>query len=446
MSYRQLDSGRKSAQQVHISFKTPSGVPMTNVMRRWALPLAIVLLAGAACGRLAPEQTLPEMSLKKVSGTVEIIRGGDTITVGEETDIEPDDAIRTSGRDALAKLRLEGDRLLELKGRGSTVVDSPTSVEVQTGQVLVRAEEVTRVLVDSVEASASAAQFRVDRGFGSARVSSYSGTVAVESPGQQRLDIGSFFEATVTAGEIPQSARPYRMQPDDPWDALILQKWVSLEEELKVLSNSLTNNLGGDRPGIAYFSELAGDEGAGFVRSFLDRRVADLLIGFTIANNSDSSLKQAFRRAFSLFDEGATWGITSAIMEIEPRPLLAQLGRTILGTGVVVAGGAQTGGAIFSVAAADLSASGGGIQPPASGGGTTSPGDSPGVSGGGGGNPGGGDPGGGNPGGGGGGGEEPKECQTGDVQCTIDDLTDPSPEPSPSILDLDLDLDDGVLD
>jgi hypothetical protein len=435
----------KECTKVHIGFKTPSGVPMTNVMRRWALPLAIVLLAGAACGPLAPEQTLPEMSLKKVSGTVEIIRGGDTITVGEETDIEPDDVIRTSGRDALAKLRLEGDRLLELKGRGSTVVDSPTSVEVQSGQVLVRAEEVTRVLVDSVEASASAAQFRVDRGFGSARVSSYSGTVAVESPGQQRLDIRSFFEAAVTAGEIPQSARPYRMQPDDPWDALILQKWVSLEEELKVLSNSLTNNLGGDRPDIAYFSELAGGE-AGFVRSFLDRRVADLLIGFTIANNSDPSLKQAFRRAFSLFDEGATWGITSAIMEIEPRPLLAQLGRTILGTGVAVAGGAQTGGASFSVAAADLSASGGGIQPPASGGGTTSPGDSPGVSGGGGGNPGGGDPGGGNPGGGGGGGEKPKECQTGDVQCTIDDLTNPSPKPSPSILNLDLDLDDGVLD
>jgi hypothetical protein len=32
------------------------------------------------------------------------------------------------------------------------------------------------------------------------------------------------------------------------------------------------------------------------------------------------------------------------------------------------------------------------------------------------------------------------------VQCTLDDLTDPSPEPSPSILNLDLDLDDGVLD
>jgi hypothetical protein len=421
---------------------------MTNVMRHGALPLAIFLLAGVACGPLAPEQTLPEMSLKKVSGTVEIIRGGDTITVGEETDIEPDDVIRTGGRDALARLRLEGDRLLQLKGGGSTVVDSPTSVEVQAGEVLVGAEEVTRVLVDSVEARTSAAQFRVDRGFGSARVSSYSGTVALESPGQQLLEINSFFEATVTAGVIPQSTRPYRMQPDDPWDALILQKWVGLEEELKVLSNSLTNNLGGDRPDVAYFSELAGGDGARFVRSFLDRRVPDLLIGFTIANNSDSSLKQAFRRAFSLFDEGATWGITSAIMEIEPRPLLAQLGRTILGTGVVVAGGAQTG-ASFSVAAADLSASGGGIQAPASGGGATSPGGSSGVGDPGGGDPGGGDPGGGNPGGGGGGGggEEPQECQTGDVPCAIDDLTDPSPEPSPSILDLDLDLDlDGGLD
>jgi hypothetical protein len=418
---------------------------MTNVMRYWALPLVTVVLAGAACGSLAPEQTLPEMSLKKVSGNVEIIRGGDTITVGEETDIEPDDVIRTSGRDALARLRLEGDRLLQLKGRSSAVVDSPTSVEVQTGEVLVRADEVTRVLVDGVEARASAAQFRVDRGFGSARVSSYAGTVALESPGQQRLDIRSFFEATVSAREIPQSTRPYRMQADDPWDALILQKWVSLEEELKVLSNSLTNNLGGDRPDVAYFSELAGGEGAGFVRSFLDRRVADLLIGFTIANRADSSLKQAFGRAFSLFDEGATWGITSAIMEIEPRPLLAQLGRTILGTGVVVAGGAQTDGASFSVAAADLSASGGGIQSPASGGGATSSGGSTGASNGGGGNPGGGDPGGGNPGGGGGGGEEPQQCETGDVQCAVNDLTDPSPEPSPSILDLDLDL-DGVLD
>ena len=428
---------------MHIGFKTPSGVPMTKVMRHWALPLAIVVLAGAACGPFAPEQTQSEMSLKQVSGTVEIIRSGNTITVGDETDIEPDDVIRTSGRDALAKLRLEGDRQLQLKGRGSTIVDSPTSVEVQTGEVLVRAEEVTSVLVDRVEAQASAAQFRVDGGLGSARVSSYSGTVALESPGQQVLDIRSFFEATVSTGVIPQSSRPYRMQHDDPWDALILQEWVSLEDELKVLSNSLTNNLGGDRPDVAYFSGLAGGEGAGFVRSFLDRRVADLLIGFTVANNSDSSLKQAFQRAFSLFDEGATWGITSAIMDVEPRPLLAQLGRTILRTGVVVAGGPQTGGASFSLAAADLSASGGSIQPPALGGGPTSPGDSPGGSDpGGGGDPGGGDPGGGDPGGGGG--DDPEKCQSGVLQCTVNDLTDPSPEPSPSsILDLDLDLDLG---
>jgi hypothetical protein len=268
--------------------------------------------------------------------------------------------------------------------------------------------------------------------------------VALESPGQQPLDIRSFFEATVTAGVIPQSASPYSMQANDPWDSVILQKWVSLEEELKVLSNSLTNNLRGDRPDIAYFSELADGKDARFVKGFLERRVSDLLIGFTIAKNSASSLKQAFRNAFSLFDAGATWGITSAIMEIEPRPLLAQLGRTIIGTGVVVAEGTQTGGATFSVAAADFSTSTGSPQAPptlgdntGSDGGSSAPGD-------GGGEPGGGEPGGGEPGGGGGGGgEEPRECQTGDLQCAVNDLTDPSPEPSPSVLDLDL---DGVLD
>jgi hypothetical protein len=408
-------------------------------MKRWALPAVTVLLAGAACGPFAPEEVLPEMSLKRISGTVEIIRGGDTIPVDEETDIQREDVIRTQGGDALAKLRLEGDRLLQLKGRGSTVVDSPTSVEIQTGQVLVRADEVTRVLVDRVMARASAAHFRVDGGFGSARVSSYSGTVGLESPGQQPLDIRSFFEATVTAGVIPHSTSPYHMQANDPWDAVILQKWVSLEEDLKVLSNSLTNNLGGDRPDSAYFRELADGKNAGFVKGFLDRRAADLLIGFTIANNSASSLKEAFRKAFSLFDAGATWGIASAIMKVEPRPLLAQLGRTILGTGVVVAGGTETGGATFSVAAADFSTSTGGAQaPPASATNTSSDGGSSGPGDGG---SGGSDPG----GGGGGGGEEPGQCQTGDVQCTIDDLTDPSPEPSPSILDLDLDL-DGVLD
>jgi hypothetical protein len=420
-------------------------MPMNKMMRHWGLPVATVLLAGAACGPFAPEQALPEMSLKRVSGTVEIIRGGDTIPVEDETDIEPEDVIRTNGGDALAKLRLEGDRLLQLKGRGSTVVDSPTSVEIQTGHVLVRADEVTRVLVDRVRASASAAHFRVDGGFGSARVSSYSGTVGLEAPGQQPLDVKSFFEATVTAGLIPHSTSPYRMQANDAWDAVILQKWVSLEEDLKVLSNSLTNNLGGDRPDMAYFSELAKGKQAGFVRRFLDRRAADLLIGYTIANNSASSLKESFRKAFSLFDAGATWGIASAIMKVEPRPLLAQLGRTILGTGVVVAGGTETGGATFSVAAADFSTSSGGSQaPPASAAGAGSDGGSsaPAGSGGNGGQ----DPGSGSGGGGGGGGAEPRDCQTGDVQCTIDDLTDPSPEPSPSSsLDLDLDL-DGVLD
>jgi hypothetical protein len=414
------------------------------MMRRWALLLTTVILAGAACGPLASEQTLPEMSLKKVSGIVQIIRDGETITVGEETDIQPQDVIRTRGGDALAKLRLEGDRLLQLKGRSATVVDSPRSVDVQTGQVLVEAGEATSVLVERVTARASAAQFRVDRGFGSARVSSYSGTVALDSPGQETLDIKSFFETTVTAGDIPPTSRPYRMQPNDPWDALILQKWVGLEEELRVLSNSLTNNLGGDRPDVAYFSELA-DKNAGFMRGFLDRRVTDLLIGFTIAENADLSLRQAFRKAFSLFDAGATWGITSAIMDIEPRPLLAQLGRTILGTGVIAAGGTQPGGATFSVAAADLSTSAGSLDAPSAPDGGTVTDGGPGVpdndGGGGGDNPGGG--GGDNPGGG----EEPQECQTGDLQCTVNDLTDPSPDPSPSGLGLEIDIDlDGALD
>jgi hypothetical protein len=237
------------------------------------------------------------------------------------------------------------------------------------------------------------------------------------------LIVTALHEATIAADEVPGAGKPYRLDPNDPWDQNELQEVIELEDELDLLSKGFSRQLGNDRPDLAYFNALSDGENVSFMRPYLKRRAVDLLIGFTVADNDrHRPLKTSFRQAFHLYDQGATWGITATILDVSARPVVAQLEDVIIGTGVVADSGTGDEPA-FTVAAAE---EGSGAQPPGqsdtidSGGGS---GDD--VSG----SDNGGDEE--DPGDGGGGEEPPKDdCEQTDVECQINQRLSPSPSPS----------------
>jgi hypothetical protein len=400
-------------------------------MKKLTICLALIVIAGVAC---SGDDSLADMELRRDLGTVTVLRDGETINVDGRIELKPGDVI-TTGPNALARFALEGGagaRQGELQSNARALVVSPTSLEAQSGKVLMDVSEPTRTVVEGVTARASDAVFRIDRGFGSVRVGTYSGSVRLDAPGQSDLGVASLYQATIVAGELPGETRPYRLDERDAWDKELLGEVVQLEGDLAVLSRGLANQLGRTRPTLGYFRALVDGGDVSFMPPYLRRPAPDLLIGFTIARNADGPLERAFESAFDLHDDGARWGIAAMILEVEPRPIVAQLERLILGTQVLAADGTSNP-AQFTVAAA-AAASGGGAgtssAPPS--GGTAAPpsgGSQQPPSGGGGGNQGGGNSGNRPP-------NEPPppdECQS-TAECAVQDVEDqlPGPQPSPS--------------
>lgn len=394
-------------------------------MKRIALSLIAVVFAGMAC---ADDAALKDMELRLQSGVVNVIRDGETINVDGTLELEPGDVI-VSKEGALAEFALEGGagvRQGQIQEHVKLLVRSSDSIEAQEGNVLMNVSDSTSVIVDGVTASTSGGSFRIDRGFGSVRAATYDGSLQLDSPGQTDIRLPRLYQATIVAGALPNQTRPYQLDVKDPWDRDLLEEVVDLEENLAALSRGFTGQVGRDRPGLDYFSALADGGDLGFMRRYLKRKPSDLLIGFTIAQNADKALRPAFEKAFELFDAGARWGIAAAILEVEPRPIVAELKDLILGTGVAAGSGDK---ASFDVAAAAAGEAGEGDTPTTTNntdpGGTdpTDPGDDPKDPS---------DPK--DPGGDPKDPKEPDECSDG-AECAVQELEDelfPDEEPSPS--------------
>lgn len=390
-------------------------------MRRLCLVLALSLV-GAGCAPFGDREPLSEMELQRVSGDVVVLRGGERLFVDDSISLEERDVIETHD-DSEAKLRLEGTRIAAMLQHSEVEVIGGDSLHARTGSVLVKAEEKTRLSFDQVVAITTSGTFRVDQGIATARAGVYRGSMSLTSPGEPRLTVTDLYEAPVTANDLPAQARPYHLDITDPWDTRWLSNIVSLQQDLERLAKGLGNQVGNKKPGLAFFRALAGVKDVGFIKPYLSESPEDLLVGFTIADNSVAPIASSFRRAFRLFDASGAWGIVAALMDVRGGALLADLERIIVGTGVVARG--RGGRAAFTIAAAE-SAGSGGIAP-----------SGPGAAPGGGGSQG--------PGGGGngeGGGKKPKPTPTPEcedvVECTVSRLRPtPSPTGGPLILPLD---------
>ena len=415
------------------------------LLKRLAVLLAVsITAAGSAYYVVSNSDDIGEMTIRPLGGQIFIVRDGASIEVKDDTPLEPGDLI-TTDKDGSARLRLAGARSGYVTDGAKISVSDSSSLDSRSGSMLMEVEDRTTVSFDGVTAESSEGSFRIDQGFGSSRVGAYSGRVSLSRPGQSTVTIDGLYEAQLAAGELPSSTKPYRAEASDPWDRERLATAIRLDQELAELGGGLAAQLGrgSSRPTLAYFGGLAGKP-VPFMRPYLKRSTAELLIGFTVADNAqDMKLPTGVAKAFELRDDGGQWGIVAAILESRPRPLLADLESV-----VVAAVGGGDGGATapeFTLAAA-AEATG---EAPATDStvvdsGTPTEQTDPE------------DPGTGpsDPDGGGGGGEppdEPDDCSSG-PDCDLDDLPglpiggDPSPTPTEPPQDDDEPLSKGLLD
>lgn len=325
-----------------------------------AVGLVLALFAGTACWPFSDDAELAEMTVKRNGGRVVILRAGETIQVTDQTSLKPRDVVQTqSSGEAL--VRLEGDRLLTLAQDSTIKIKDAKTVESQSGSVLVDTKDALDVFFGSVTASSDNGTIRIDRGVSTGRIASYRGAVTVSAPGEERLEVGTLFEAAPSANAVPSSSAPYDMDETDPWDREYLDHVVTLQEELDQLTGGLQAQIGRQRPGLGYFGTLAGGEDVGFMRPYLRRTPVNLLVGFTIASHDTGRpLAASFREAFSLYERGARWAVAAAIMDVKLGAVLADLEDI-----ATVAVAASSEGDSFTLAAAALSEAG--EVPPAPG-------------------------------------------------------------------------------
>ena len=307
-------------------------------MRKLALVLSLVLVVATAYAFVDGDEALREMTLKRLRGDVTVLRDGRPLEVFDESGIEPGDRIRT-GSDGRAELRLEGLRGIELAPASGVDVVDETSVAGVGGSLLASARggDVIDVDFGGVSARSRDGRFRVDLGTGSSSVGVYEGSASIVSPGETAESIERFFEREVAGNDRALSARPLGIDEGDAWDQLLLEDVLLLDERITKLGDGFGTQLGGARLRLDYFRDLV-DRPVNFIDRHLKRKpVPELFIGFTIARNAGAPLADAFEESFRYRAQGGRWGLIARIMGAKEDRLVAQLGRTIVDTGVLVA-------------------------------------------------------------------------------------------------------------
>jgi hypothetical protein len=296
-------------------------------MSRRRLAATAAIAAVAVCASCNPfvDRSAAPMTVRPRDGDVTISRNGEELRVSGQFDLEAGDVVTVSGGDA--DIALAGRRRLVLGADGALVVRSETAVEALNGSLLIDAGDPTVAVVDEVRARAQGGVWRIDTSSVSSRVAVMRGTTTATAPGGQPVRVPALFQAPVVASEV-FSPEPYRVDPRDEWDRQYLDGVIDLDDQLERFARALSGRLFGERPGPGYFEPLLGSDASLLADELRagDVEVADLVVAAAIAASTDgASTPTALRRALGLFDDGATWGLTAAIMRVDPETMLARL-------------------------------------------------------------------------------------------------------------------------
>ncbi|MCA1839051.1 MAG: hypothetical protein ABR507_12215 [Actinomycetota bacterium] len=316
----------------------------TGCMRGCA-GLVLLALIASACGSGAGAGTAP-MQLSVVEGIATLLHKGQSTHLLKGTHpLATGDRVSVSSK-GVARIALASGRAFELSGSTSVIVASQSALELRTGDVLATVTAPARVTVEGVDVEGARSTFRVSRD-SSSRVRSYDGSSIDVSTAGGTLSLPRFREAVIAGGVLPRSPRPLRLSASDRWDRRLLQDAIDLDERLSNFARGLEAQLG-DQPGVQFFQQVTpvGSDVA-FIGQFLVNRKSDLLIGLLMtigaSGGQSTGLQQRFATIFSLWSDGASWGLLAHEFGVAQPSLFDGLLSAIQKAGIKIVGGAAGG-------------------------------------------------------------------------------------------------------
>jgi hypothetical protein len=300
------------------------------------LGLALVLaVLGASCSVGDTALTGKNMSIRMISGSANLVHGKKSTRIGSSAALSPGDQI-VMGRTALAEVRLAKGLVFELSG-ADALVTGASALKLTRGELLADVTAPAKIDAESVVVTASRASFRVDRALAT-RVGVYAGSV-VATRMLDKLKIPSLRQTIVAAGILPRAPKPLRISPIDRWDRRFLQEAIDLDGRLSNFGRGLEAQLGAGS-GLPFFQQIMPlGLDLSFLSSYLTNRRSDLLIGLTLANGigkDPSTFSAGFEKIFTLWSDGATWGLIAYEFKIEPTNIFDNLLSAVQKAGLAV--------------------------------------------------------------------------------------------------------------
>jgi len=314
------------------------------VPRKRTAMLACLALVASACsiGKDGPGRP---MELSVISGSARLTHAGNAKTVTGDSGVSVGDSIVMSNG-GISELRLQKGRVFELDS-ARVKITSAASVLLSRGKLLADLTEPAKVNAETSSISAKNGTFRVDR-FLATRIATYEGSSVRVANGVSTLPVPRYRQTIVAGGILPRAAKPLRLVAADRWDQRLLQDVLDLDARLGNFGRGLEAQLG-SLTGLDFFGRALPGLELGFLDPFLAARRSDLLIGLVIASGGSSSLgalpSVRFERGYSLWNQGASWGLIVREFDVEHAALfaalLAAIGRVgirLIGTGPRSAG------------------------------------------------------------------------------------------------------------
>jgi len=300
---------------------------MSGVRTRAAAFLLVLGLLAAGCGshpRVGPGQARVE----DLSGTVRVAESGAThglraVRNGEI--LRAGDRVRVGS--GFLVLRFATARV-ELRGDGQAVLES-SGLRLESGRVLVDDPGRLSVTVGHVSAVSGGGIWRMDRDL-SVRLGVYQGSVRVESPGTEQLEVGRLRQIVAAGEVVPRVNEPLRLNGSDNWDRRLLGGALRLDEDLAGVAEGFDRQFQAVRVAPAFFVPFVPESRASVVTaawvtpaSVKSEALFALVCARLVAARHQVSFDEALSRVTSLRAQRASWGIVAADQSLDPDAVLA---------------------------------------------------------------------------------------------------------------------------
>lgn len=303
------------------------------------LAVAVGVVGMSVAANYRPDTLRAGEARLEVDGRAQVVRAdGDIEIVDGSTIVGRGDEV-TATRGTMRLLFRSG---AELEGRAASRVDvRPTEVrvgaapELMGGSLLVESDTPFEMLSAGNQlrfepADGAPVAARLERSLALA-AAAYSGTIHLDSAGQERTIPALRELAVAVLGGPPPFARALSYDEADPWDMRFLGPAMELGRRLDALSGAYSESLDpGEGRTVGFYHGVLPSlvQEVSFSDSLLDpnREPGETLVGAAIAGRGErASFVERWTAVFEFRNLGARWGLVALDQGVDADPLIADI-------------------------------------------------------------------------------------------------------------------------